>query len=498
MPENRPFDPGNQDQGKQPEQPPSQRRGGGSQYSRFVDEQIRKRVSEPPTRPLVSPSFRKPLPDSRAEVPGPPTPWAPQKRAQRRRVAGWVRLALIVLGVLLLVLGGMGAYLFLTFSGSLSQIVGQQAFCARGTVGTSDPGRLNILLLGSDTDQKFQGQPLAQTDIVVSIDQTARTVGMLSIPRDFFLNVPGYGMHKLDEAYSLGGVALSCLTIEQDFGIPLNYSAWVGLDGFINVINTVGGVDANVTHAIVDDTYPNDINNKADPYALERLYLAPGPQHLNGQQALEYVRSRHADLVGDFGRSARQQQVLLSLKSKLNNPDMFGKLATIANELKGSVKTDMPLTNVLKMMDFAKGVDVKAIQRLVLGPPYSTPGTAPADSGIDADASVVLPNCSEIIPALQKLFGRGFQAVCHIAGNPGVSSREASQQNVAASSVRQPTLLAAEAASSVTGTASLRLEGVVGNATVSLLDGPDDLFGVRSVLDVMLLAVFEAPNVLQV
>jgi len=434
----------------------------------------------------------------RADTPGLPTLWSSHKRARRRSVPGCARVVLIMLGVLLLALGGTVAYLFSTFSGSLSQIVGQQASCAREAAGNADQGRLNILLLGSDTDEKFQGKPLAQTDIVVTIDPTAKTVGMLSLPRDFFLNVPGYGMHKLDEAYSLGGVALSCLTIEQDFGIPLNYYAWVGLDGFINVINTVGGVDVNVTHTIVDDNYPKDINNASDPYALERLYIAPGPQHLNGQEALEYVRSRHADLVGDFGRSARQQQVLLSLKSKLDNPDIFGKLATIANQLKGSVKTDMQLTDVLKVMDFAKGVDVSAIQRLVLGPPYSTQGTAPADSGTDAGASVVFPNCSEIIPALRKLFGQGFFAVCNIEGNPGVSLREASQQNVVASPTRQPARPLASVASRVTDTASLRLEGVVGNATVSLLDDPGDLFGVRSVLDVMFLTVFEAPNALQV
>ena len=158
----------------------------------------------------------------------------------------------------------------------------------------------------------------------------------------------------------------------------------------------------------------------------------------------------------------------------------------------------MQLTDVLKLMDFAKGVDASAIQRLVLGPPYSTQGTAPADSGTDAGASVVFPNCSEIIPALQKLFGQGFFAVCNIEGNPGVSLREASQQNVVASPTRQPTRLPASVASRVTDTASLRLGGVVGNTTVSLLDGPGDLFGVRSVLDVMFLAVFEAPNALQV
>src|SRR5262249_10837242 len=141
--------------------------------------------------------------------------------------------------------------------------------------------RINILLLGSDTDEKFQGNYIAQTDIVVTIDPATKSVGMLSIPRDSFINVPGYGMHKLDEAYGLGGVAVSRLTIEQDFGITINYYAWVGLDGFIKVINEVDGVDVDVMHPIADDNYPNDVGTN-NPYAVKRLYLPPGPQHLDG------------------------------------------------------------------------------------------------------------------------------------------------------------------------------------------------------------------------
>ncbi len=403
--------------------------------------------------------------------------------------------ALIILGVLLLVLAGAAISSYLTFSGPLSQIVGQQASCAKNGAGNSNSGRINILLLGSDNDEKFQGRPLAQTDIVVTIDPAAKTVGMLSIPRDFFLNVPGYGMHKLDEAYSLGGVALSCLTIEQDFGIPLGYYAWVGLDGFIKVINTTGGVDVDVTHAIVDDNYPDDINNSSDPYALQRLYLAPGPQHLNGQQALEYVRSRHADLVGDFGRSARQQQVLVALKSKLDNPAIFSKLSTIANELKGSVKTDMQLSDVLQVMNFARGLDVNSIHRLVLGPPYSTAGTAPTDSGTDAGVSVVFPNCAKILTALQQLFGQSMQPMCNVEGNPGVSFSEHARTTLTTNSPSLPR---------VTSTAFERNSSAVlpliagNNYTAGPLAGPGDLFGWRSLLDLQLLAVFESPDTLRV
>src|SRR5260370_16351961 len=98
--------------------------------------------------------------------------------------------------------------------------------------------------MGSDTDQKFSnGQYLAQSDIVITIAPATRKVGMLSIPRDFYINVPGGGMRKLDEAYRLGGVALSLLTLFQPFGIPINYYARVRLAGVIKLIDTLCPVE---------------------------------------------------------------------------------------------------------------------------------------------------------------------------------------------------------------------------------------------------------------
>src|SRR5207248_1304756 len=275
----------------------------------------------------------------------------------------------------------------------------------------------------SDTDEKFQKSYLAQTDIVVTIDPATKSVGMLSIPRDLFVNVPGYGMMKLDEAFYYGdtyhhhdGVGLSRLTISQDFGIPINYYAWVGLTGFIKVVDTAGGVDIDVAHPITDDIYPDDTANSKDVYAYKRLYLAPGPQHLEGPTALEYVRSRHADLVGDFGRSARQQQVLSSLKTKLSNSGIVSKLPDIAADLDGWVKTDMQLPDVLKLMNLARGIDPNKIQRVILSPPYSSSATLPGGE------SIVQPNCDQIIPAIAKMFNLGNKAGCNIYANSGNSS----------------------------------------------------------------------------
>lgn len=413
------------------------------------------------------------------------------KRKKKRRVPIWARVVIGCLIALILFGGSAFAYYQVNFAGSVDNIVGQQVARAKGegdpnsnlTNGILTGPRVNILLLGSDTDQKFQGSYIAQTDIVVTIDPASSTVGMLSIPRDFYINVPGYGLHKLDEAYGLGQVALSRATIEQDFGIKINYYAWVGLDGFIKVINEVGGVDVDVLHPIVDDNYPDDVGKNANnPYALKRLYLPPGPQHLDGPDALEYVRSRHADLVGDFGRSVRQQQVLTALKTKLANPDVFSKLSAIAKDLQGFLKTDMQLPDVLKLMNFARSLDPAKIDKLTLGPPYSGSGKAPAGSA-DAGADVVIPNCSLIVPAIQKMLDMGNSAVCNIGDNggelPPVASTPGPMISLTPSSTANVSSLNSQFSNSVSGFSV----------------DPADLFGVRSLLELMLMGTFESTDV---
>ena len=411
---------------------------------------------------------------------------------RRRKVPIWMRVVMVLL--LVLIVGGCGGYWYYqaNFSNAFSKILGQDVTRAPGE---KDPNqgrtgdilsgpRINILLLGSDTDQKFaEGKYIAQTDIVVTIDPTSKTVGMLSIPRDFYVNVPRYGMHKLDEAYGLGGVDLSRQTIQQDFGIPINYYAWVGLDGFIKVINEVGGVDVDVLHPLVDDSYPDDVGaNANNPYALKRLYLAPGPQHLDGETALEYVRSRHADLVGDFGRSARQQQVLTALKAKLDNPDIFSKLPNIANALSGYLKTEMQLSDILKLMNFARSLDPNKINKLILGPPYSSSGQIPGG------ADVVFPNCDKIVPAINQMFDLKGAAVCNIQANSGSAS------SALASSTNQNAPLASTSANSATVTS---LNTSASSAATLMTGAGNDLFGVRDLLDLMLMATFESPDGMQ-
>ena len=245
-------------------------------------------------------------------------------------------------------------------------------------------GHLNLLLLASDTDSKFAGGGvLTQTDIVVRIDFTHHHVTMLSLPRD--LGVPsdeGYCCNKLDEIslnetdnattpldVKLHGFAHTVATIEQDFHISINAYAWVGLAGFIKVIDTLGGVDIDVLHPIVDDTYPADITSPNTPYDYQRIYIPPGPQHLDGATALEYVRSRHSDLLGDIGRTTRQQELLLALKHKLDSREIFVHLEEIATDLQGSVLTSLSIEQVLELASYARGLSPQYFTQMTLGLP---------------------------------------------------------------------------------------------------------------------------------
>jgi LCP family protein required for cell wall assembly len=498
--------------GSQP--PQSQQRSSSLQTLAHPLQPVAQTQARPFSSPLSMPEMAMPIsPVPAASYGGGPVGGQPQgknRRFKKRRFPIWARVIVAVVLMILVLVGSIAGYLYSMFSAPVGNIVNQQVQRAKGE---DDPNasrngtdilsgpRINILLLGSDTDQKFTNADgshtyLAQSDIVVTIDPATKSVGMLSIPRDFYIPVPGHGMYKLDEAYSLGGVAvgngayspggvaLSRLTIEQAFGIPINYYAWVGLDGFVKVIDTVGGVDVDVAHPITDDNYPDDVGNHTnDIYAYKRLYIPPGPQHLDGLPALEYVRSRHADLVGDFGRSARQQQVLSALKTKLNNPDIVGKLPAIANDLNGFVKTDMQLTDAFKLMNFARSLDPNKINRVILGPPYSSSANLPGGE------SIVNPNCAKIVPVIAKMFGLGSKAACNIQANSGSSTSVASNSPTSSPLVSAVAGNSWQAADQMASTSLMSLTG--GN-------GGNDLFGTRSLLDLLLLTVFESPQAIQV
>jgi LCP family protein required for cell wall assembly len=262
--------------------------------------------------------------------------------------------------------------------------------------------RINILVLGSDTDaKKEEARPLAQSMIVVTIDPFHYKVSMLSIPRDFWVNIPGHGLGKIDLAYKYGGVSLARALVEKYFGIPIHHWAWVGLSGFTKVIDTFGGIALDVNHPILDDFYPNDIG-AADPYAFERVFIPEGWRHLSGRQALQYVRSRHGDLIGDFGRSQRQQQVLTQIRQKLTTLNVLFNLPSLVDDLVGEVKTDLGLTELYQLESLSRHIPTGSVQKVVLqAPTYCTYGFSSPATG---SQSILVPNWAAIRPVVKQLF----------------------------------------------------------------------------------------------
>jgi LCP family protein required for cell wall assembly len=344
----------------------------------------------------------------------------PPKKNRRRPLPIWARIAIGLLVFLVTVTGGVFAYYEIEIVPSLNNILGKQAVHRTdgqtNNQGTTPTGRTNILLLGSDTDGKGNdpnnGVPLAQTVMIITVDPRTNYVGMLSIPRDMQVTESGYLRPKLDEVFSNGysghnlqdkvaaGAGEMEDIIQYNFGIHIDYYAWVGLDGFVKVINTAGGIDVDTIHPMVDDSYPDDVGNATGSiYDSKRLYIAPGPQHLDGVQALEYVRTRHSDLIGDFGRTIRQQQIINQLKIKLATSDSIGKASELLQDLNGAVQTDMRLNDVIGLGNLARGIDSNRVQRLTLGPPdYAVPNT------YGVRQSNYLPRCENIVPAIRRMF----------------------------------------------------------------------------------------------
>src|SRR5205823_224677 len=173
---------------------------------------------------------------------------------------------------------------------------------------------------------------------------------LVSFPRDLWVTIPGYGPERLNVAYPVGaqsggppaGAALLARTLSAEFGLAADRWARVDFRGFAAVVDAAGGVDVTVPQTIVDETYPTD------DYGTRRLVIPAGRQHFDGAEALAYARTRAPD--SDFGRMARQQQVLLALRQQLLSPAGFVRLPRVLATLPAAVGSDLSAREVLALL----------------------------------------------------------------------------------------------------------------------------------------------------
>jgi LCP family protein required for cell wall assembly len=232
--------------------------------------------------------------------------------------------------------------------------------------------------------------------ILVRVDPTTKQASMLSIPRDLWVPIPNQGWGKISTAYQLGGAQAAIGAVEGNFKVHIDDYVWIGLNGLVNLINKLGGVNLQVTNPVMDDFYPQDLNSGDDPYGYYRVAVLPGAEHMDGVHALQYVRSRHGDARGDFARSERQQQLLLAIKAQANHLNV-ADLPTLASAFNGEIKTSIGVERLRALLSIANDFSGSNIHRVVLVPPYTSEGWA-------GDQSVVYPDWNQILPLVHQTY----------------------------------------------------------------------------------------------
>ncbi len=228
----------------------------------------------------------------------------------------------------------------------------------------NDNGVTNVLMIG--VDQRATGGPtLTDTIMLISFRQSDQKVSMISFPRDLWVKVPAFNdlyeqYTKINAVYSLGeefdyptgGIGLLSQVIADHVGVPIHYYAKVNFEGFRRSIDAVGGIDVYVENAFVDYKYPREGYENA-PWSArwEVVSVEQGWQHMDGETALKYSRSRHAfgPEGSDFARAKRQQKVIMALKDRILSGQTlldFNRVKELYLTLVSEVETDITLTEL--------------------------------------------------------------------------------------------------------------------------------------------------------
>lgn len=292
--------------------------------------------------------------------------------------------------VLIAVLAG----LLVLFGGAVGTRRGRHA-AIKAVARTLPPKPVSVLVLGR---QATQLSPLTDSIMLAAFNPGKNTMGLLSIPRDLWVNIPGHGFARINEAYMDGGPQLAERVVQEVTGIRPDYYLEINYSGFIKLINDAGGVTVDVKHAINDPTYPAP-DECCGHYAP--LHIPAGAQHMNGRTALAFMRERHDLPNGDLSREADQQEVLMALKSQFLRPANLVRLPTLLQDLQGAFKTDFPLTQVVQYAAAVSSMPKSDIGHAVLN--YAD--KAVSDWTTPGGAAVLLPHTDAIATVVDQVFG---------------------------------------------------------------------------------------------
>jgi LCP family protein required for cell wall assembly len=248
-------------------------------------------------------------------------------------------------------------------------------------------GRVTILLLGLDYRDWVAGEKYSRSDtmILLTLDPLTKTAGILSIPRDMWVAIPGFQHGKINTAYYLGdayklpggGPGLAVKTVEEFLGVPINYYAQIDFEAFVKFIDELGGVKIDVPEKITVDLLGSGSATKKT--------LQPGVQVLPGEWALAYARARYTE-GGDFDRARRQQQVILGIRNRVISfnmlPTLIAKAPTLYNQLSAGIHTNLTLEDAIKLALLAQEVPSENIKQGVFDQKYILFGSSPDNLSI--------------------------------------------------------------------------------------------------------------------
>ena len=244
-------------------------------------------------------------------------------------------------------------------------------------------GQINILVLGSD----WRPNAGFRTDVMmlVSFYPNEGTASVVSFPRDLYVTLPGWGSQRINTAQAYGGFPLTVATFEENFDVTPDHYIMTNFQGFIGIINSVGGIDVNASKYLSDHC-------ELPWGGVEKICsVYPGVTHMDGDTALWYVRSRYT--TSDFDRTRRAQEVIQALFSKLMSLDAVKRAPELFQLYQSSVETDLTLNDILPLVSMAPTLlsQPEKVRRYAIGTDQVTSTVLPVSG-----AQVLLPNYDAI------------------------------------------------------------------------------------------------------
>ncbi|MCF6138767.1 LCP family protein [Pseudalkalibacillus berkeleyi] len=269
-----------------------------------------------------------------------------RKRKRRRKRLLLTSLFLIIFSII-----GYGSYLSFKLANASNNSVeelkrGEKSDLRENLVDVKDDN-FSVLFIGIDARE---GEKVSRSDalILATFNKKDKSVKMVSIPRDSYVDVPGRGMDKINHAHAFGGVDLAVQSVENLFDVPVDHYVRVDFTAFIEIVDALGGVEVDV---------PKTFSVQDSQDRAEAITLQEGEHELNGEEALAFVRMRKQDPTGDIGRGERQKQVIKAILEKGTSLTSITKYGKVIDGLEKNIQMDLSFGEIAGLHGYAGSID---------------------------------------------------------------------------------------------------------------------------------------------